>query len=274
MRTLVTGSNFSGSWSIRGEQLGAAIGAEVRNKVVDLTGYDRAILIKRALCENRADAYIIWDIVDAWPQPVGNHWGREECIDWAKDQARRVGAKAIVAATQAMANDLSDLGLPMLALPHHHRPDIAINPIRRKVRKVGYEGALHYLGRWESALRNQCAARGWDFIVNPEHLADLDIVVALRDFDGWAAKHWKSNVKLANAQGSGTPVIVTPEAGYSETQSGAEFWVSSDDGLGTAFDLLGDYDRRVKISAALRSVAPDLTTIARRYSSWLQQLKY
>jgi hypothetical protein len=273
MKTLVTGSNKSGSWDIRGEQLGAAINATVRNKVRDAKGFERVILVKRAYLEERGDAHIVWDIVDAWPQPHGNAWDRETLIDWTNKRAKRLGVHALVAATHRMADDLRSIGIPTIALPHHYRPGIEINPIRRKVRRIGYEGAPHYLGRWEAILRQICASREWEFVMNPCHLADVDIVVALREPTGYATTYWKSNVKLANAQGSGTPVILTPEAGYIETQSGAEYWAESEEDLDNAFELLTDYDRRVTISSKLRSVAPELNAIARRYISWLEQLK-
>lgn len=254
--------------------MGAAIGATVRNKVRDAKGFDRVILVKRAYLEERAKAHLVWDIVDAWPQPDGNSWGREALISWMTTWARRHKVHALVAATEKMAEDLLPLGLPTIALPHHHRPDIVINPIRRKVRRIGYEGAPHYLGKWEAILRQQCASREWEFVLNPEDLAEVDIVVALRDMNGYAPRHWKSNVKLANAQGSGTPVILTPEAGYMETQSGVEYFVETKDELENALELLTVYERRVTISSKLRSAAPELNAIARRYGNWLETSKF
>lgn len=254
---------------MRGVELGRAIGADVIQEVTDLRGYDHVIAVKRygmAL----AGCGVIWDLVDSYPQPAGNLWTESDCKAWLKGQIQSVRPKGIVAATEAMALDCV-FGVPILALPHHARPGEPINPIRETVGKVGYQGAEHYLGFWRDILDRECAKRGWQFVIEPEHLADVDIVVALRAQDGYAARTWKSNVKLANAQSTGTPVICSPEAGYMETASGAEYWAKNEADLVKAFDALTPHDRRQQVSHFLLKATPKLEDLARIYKEWLSR---
>lgn len=261
---VVTGRGSSGSWQIRGIQLGDAIGAKVQINAV--SPGELTILVKRSIGLRR----VVWDVVDAWPQPFGNEWDKVKCLRWMDAQIATIRPIGIVAATQQMANDCAWYKVPVLALPHHCRPGIERNPVRKEVKKVGYEGGEHYLGKWLPLLQKECLARGWQFVMSPDRLADLDIVVALRDADGYAPANWKSNVKLANAQGSGTPVICSPEAGYRETASGAERWVESPEDLTHAFDSLTSYDHRADAAGKLYDSRITLEQVAEVYRSWLR----
>ena len=278
MNILVTGRGTSGSWAIRGQQLGAAIGATVEANATKLHGYDLAIVVKK-LPEDalqrlrRAKVPIVYDIVDGWPQPYGNDWGRATCMEWLQGQIARIQPIALVAATNVMAMDCAELGLPVLALPHHARQGQVKNPIRDQVNLVDYEGG-RYLGRWSQWFQIQCEARGWRFVVNPERLADLDIVVALREVRGYAPQHWKSNVKLANAQGSGTPCIVGHESGYEETKSGGEFFADTEPDVERALSILTDWQVRQHAQDKLLPAAPNLALIATEYKTWFSQLKF
>lgn len=274
MHVLVTGKGTSGSWQIRGEQLGRAIGAEVRPMALDVAPYDLAILVKRAPTEllerlHKASTPIVWDVVDAWPQPAGNDWDEKRCRGWMQEMVVRIQPAGIVAATEQMAQDCERFRVPVLWLPHHARPGLRTNPIR-PVRVVGYEGAEHYLGSWRAVVERECAARGWTFVVNPSELADVDIVLALRDASGYAPRNWKSNVKLANAQGSGTPVVCCREAGYLETQCGAERWADTPDELRAAFEALEPTEVRFAAARQLKAAAPSVDAVATRYLEWLR----
>lgn len=277
MRVLVTGRGTSGSWAIRGEQLGRAIGATVERQATTVAGYDLAIVVKRAPDDllNRlrsAKLPIVWDVVDAWPQPAGNLWTDAECRRWLTAQVAHMKPAAIVAATRAMAADCGVFKVPTVALPHHSRPGQRVNPINERVRKVGYEGGPQYLGKWEAVVSAECARRGWEFVVNPAALADVDLLVALREANGYAPRNWKSNVKLANAQGSGTPIVCNREAGYLETASGGEFFADTEQELSASFDRLADYDTRKMAAAGLW--ARDLNAVATEYKAWLQRLNF
>lgn len=276
MNILVTGRGTGGSWEIRGRQIGGAIGATVIPQARDVAAFDLAVLVKRPIRDllqrlHRANVPIIWDIVDAWPQPVGNQWSHPEAIAWLIQMVGQIRPAGIVAATQAMAEDCKRFGVPVLALPHHARPGLRPNPIR-PVKVVGYEGGPQYLGRWRAIVEAECEARGWSFVVNPGELADVDIVLALRDAAGYPPRKWKSGVKLANAQGSGTPVICNREAGYLETQSGAEHWADTAAELAAAFDALTPTATRFAAANRLRAAATSLDSIATTYSQWLRGL--
>lgn len=268
----MTGRGTSGSFAIRGVQLGAAIGATVEPNATKPKGYDLAIVVKRCPSDllhrlRQARVPIVWDVVDGWPQPAGNLWERGECMRWLRGKVAELNPVGIVAATRAMADDCAEFGLPVLALPHHARPGQKRNPLREKVHTVGYEGGEAYLGRWRGVLEQECKARGWTFVVNPPALADLDIVVALREADGYAARHWKSNVKLANAMGSGTPSIVNREAGYLETACPAQRFGENEAELNRSLDVLTDVEaRRLQVA---QYQPPTLDDVAEKYRAWL-----
>jgi len=274
MKVLMTGRGTSGSWAIRGAQLGQAIGAAVVPNAMDVSPYDLAVLVKRPTSDllqrlHRADVPVIWDIVDAWPQPGGNAWDRARCLEWLAGQVRAIRPAAIVAAARAMAQDCEGFGVPVLALPHHARPGLRLNPIR-PLKVLGYEGGQQYLGRWLPIIQRQCAVRGLQFVINPAEVAEVDVLLALRDCDGYAPRNWKSGVKLANAQGSGTPVICNREAGYLETASGAEHWADDEDELAVALDALTPIEARRTAAKVLRDAAPELDSIASTYLAWLR----
>lgn len=274
MNLLMTGRGTSGSWAIRGSQLGSAIGASVVPNAKDVGPYDLAVLVKRSTADllqrlHRAEVRIIWDVVDAWPQPMGNDWERDRCLEWLSSEFKKINPSGIVAATQAMARDCALFGVPVLALPHHARPGLRRNPIR-PVKVVGYEGGEKYIARWRPVIEAECARRGWQFVTQPAEIADVDVVLALRDAGGYAPRNWKSNVKLANAQGSGTPVICCREAGYLETQSGAERWADTPEELSKALDSLEPTATRIEVSRRLKDAAPGIDAAAATYLQWLR----
>jgi hypothetical protein len=258
MRVLMTGRGTSGSWQIRGEQLGAALGARVEPVAVGPRGADVVVAVKRLpddLLRRLRGVPLVWDIVDAWPQPGGNEWGRTLCMRWLAQEIARIRPAAIVAATRAMADDLAVFDLPVLWLPHHHRPGIASNPVRSRIEVVGYEGSPGYIESWRPAIERECARIGARFVVNPPQLADVDVVFALRGSRGYAPRYWKSGVKLANAHGSGTPWIGVREAGYLEIASGAEYWADTPAELRIALDWLSDQSAREQVSDRFRARA-------------------
>lgn len=278
MKVLVTGRGTSGSWAIRGEQLGRAIGADVIPQALDVGGYDLAVLVKRPHGDlvqrlRRMDVPIVWDVVDAYPQPAGNSWNQGQCMAWLAEQVAHIRPAGIVAATRAMADDCAQFGIPVLALPHHAWEGQGTCVIQREVRVIGYQGGGQYLGRWRPFLQAQCARRGWRWMENPPSVAAMDIVIAVRDADGYAPRRWKSNVKLANAQGCGTPFIGGREAGYLETASGGELWADTDREMVEALDALTSMAARVDASARLSAAKPKLPKIAQTYADWLRGLR-
>jgi hypothetical protein len=256
MNLLFTGRGNSGSWQIRGEQLGLALGARIAQGIApaDCKAADVVVVVKRltdhtAAVLKKAGTPWVFDALDFYPQPRCSSWTREEAIDWVREHLQRYAPTGIIWPNARMREDC-DIGIPGVVLKHHHRIGIERNPIRPAVKTVGYEGSSSYLGTWRPAIESECARRGWAFTVNPAHLADVDIVLAVRDtpFSGYAQRHWKSNVKLANAHGSGTPFVGQQECGYIETSTGGEYWTEDAGGLRVCFDWLTEQGARELIA--------------------------
>lgn len=274
MKFLFTGKGTSGSWKIRGEQLGTAVGGLVFPNAPDMSGFDVTVIVKRPIstlmqvAKKRTGA-LVWDVVDAWSQPIGNMWPKEAALDWLAQMVTMVKPDGIVAATDQMANDLRRFtNVPVIWLPHHARPGYA--PIEiRPVKVVGYEGSPNYLGKYRAVLMAECAARGWQFVENPPDYRSMDIVVALRDFNGYPAQNWKSNVKLANAQACGIPIIMSDEAGYLETSCGREFLCKQPEDISSLLDDLTPIRMREEISETMQKHVITLESVAARYEQWL-----
>lgn len=272
MKLAFTGNGTSGSWKIRGEQIGQALGASVCPRATKFDA-DLIVVVKRvpeALASALRGRRWVWDIVDAYPQPLAASWTREESIAWMRAQIARLNPTAIIWPNQRMQSDVGFDG-PQTVIYHHHRPGIRRNPIRKAVRVVGYEGAAPYLDGWRGHIDAECSKRGWRFVVNPEHLADVDIVLALRGgkWDGYVTQNWKSNVKMANAHGSGTPFVGSPEAGYREMASGAEYWARNLGELRTSFDWLSDQRTREQVADRFVQKAYPIERAAEAYRAFL-----
>lgn len=277
MNVLVTGRGKAGSWAIRGEQLGRAAGFDVMPMAIDLARYDAVVVVKRVPGDiitraHAAGARLIWDQVDSWPQPEGNRWGRAECLAWLRGQIHRYRPAAIIAATRRMAADVREVcDLPVAAIPHHGRPGLKRTEIREALHVVAYEGNLDQLGEWAEVLERLCRKRHLRLVFNPASLNDADVVVALRHADGYAARHWKSNVKLANAQATGTPAICVPESGYGETSSpaGQPLFVEDEAELARALDLLAPRETRQAMADGLYAQRIKLATVAQQYREFI-----
>lgn len=250
MKILVTGKGGkSGSWVMRGQQLGTALRADVK-PMTGPTDHDVTVVVKRpppeVIAQLRWKKWA-WDLVDFYPQPESYQWDKAGAVAWVRKKITDLSPAAIIWPNQRMREDC-DTGLPGLVLPHHHRIGIQANPIREQVCKVGYEGHHSYLGKWEGILREECRRRGWEFVINPPQLADLDIVTAFRHRGGYVCKHWKSGIKAQNAYASGTPLVCQPESGYLENATGAEYWAETPQQLAISFDWLLDQGAREAIS--------------------------
>lgn len=291
MQILVTGRGTSGSWQIRGEQLGRAVGARVLRWRADFAPDP----VEAAVCVwvkrqyrpgleqiKRAGSFLVWDVVDAWPQPDGNNWSERQAREWLAGELALMKPDAVVAPTRRFKEDLERWGLfdpaLVLVLPHHASPRCyAAGPVVARNRRslvLGYEGAPHYIQRLRPLLVAACAKRKWTFVEGPLS-SELDAVLCVRDFDGYPAACWKSNVKLANAQALGLPAVCSPEHGYAEHKTGAEVWLKADarlDEIDSAFDRLTDYEWRLREGARAYLSTPLLPTLAAQYRSWLEAL--
>lgn len=282
MKVLVTGKGGAGSFAIRGVQLGAAIGAHVKPYATsqDFAVCDVSFVVKRTppiLLESltRSRKPWVYDIVDAYPQPQCSGWNSAQCISWVRSRLQELEPNGVIWPTHRMRLDCDPDGeIPGIVLPHHHRPAIERNPIREKVQTVGYEGNPKYLSSWRALLDKECERRGWTFVANPKRLADVDIVVALRagEWNGYAQKHYKSNVKLANAHASGTPFIGQMECGYLETATGCEYWAENPKELSVSFDWLESQSTREQVSDRFVQAAYPVERAASELTKFLRTI--
>ncbi len=246
MKILFTGNGTSGSWKIRGEQLGTACDGIIKPKATrqDLKQADVIVVVKRISDQLLNDIRSsgkpwVYDLVDFYPQPECTAWTKEKSIDWVKTRLKILHPNAIIWPNTCMMRDCAN-GMKGTVIYHHHRQKISTNPIREHIKLIGYEGSREYIGEWLGPILKECIRRGWQFRINTMELAEMDIVLAIRDkhVNGYAQRHWKSNVKLANAHGSGTPFIGPLEQGYLETSVGMEFWADHVEDLPRCFDKL------------------------------------
>lgn len=274
---LFTGIGRSGSWQIRAEQLGTAVGAQVVAKASasHCAKSKLVVVVKRLLPEViqpvlSSGARWVWDVVDAWPQPLGRSMEEKEAKQWLKNFLKQYKPYAVVWPTEQMMMDAEWEG-KQIVLPHHHWDKYRPKPIAPKVERVGYEGGAQYLGKWRAVMDLECELRGWTFVINGD-LSSCDIAIALRDNGGYPASHWKSNCKLANIQALGIPALCSPESGYQECSSGAEFWIRREADLSDALDSLEGIDERLYVRRRMLSVDYSLSTISSKYRTWLMEI--
>lgn len=275
MQILFTGKGTSGSWKIRGEQLGHVIGnVQVKADLQACKRADVIVVVKRInapFINNvlKSKTPWIWDLVDFYPQPICSTWNLEMATHWLRGQIEVAKPHGIIWPNARMKKDAD---LPGEVIYHHAR-QAPINPIRRQVKTVGYDGCAAYLGRWRSVIETLCAERRWQFKIGIP-LDQMDIVVALRDgqYNGYVQSNWKSNVKLANAHGTGTPFIGGPEPGYLETATGEERFITSAKGLEIAFDDLSSYETRKRISGTFLGGAIKLDSVANQMRCYAASL--
>lgn len=246
MNILIAGSG-SGSWIMRGQQLGAAMGARVVNDPSDgdIRWADVVVLVKRAGVKHaarvrQAHKSLVWDALDCWSQPGMHHYTQAQAEAWLKSQIAFIKPDVTIGATEAMARAAKGV-----YLPHHGWAGLVPTPAREAVQVVAYEGNPAYLGKWAGAITAACEARGWRFVLNPPDLGTADIVVAFREgqWDGWICRAWKSGVKVVNAICAGRPILTQPCAAVEELQpQGTTLDEMSQ--IGAALDLWSSQESR------------------------------
>lgn len=282
MKILITGRGTSGSFQIRGFQMAKAIGATVLpNAPLEvMRKHDCIILVKRPTADlvadlRRSGARVIHDLVDAWPQPAGNEWPADKMLAWLRQTVEDVQPDGVICATKAMqidVNALPETVRPLTAAIYHHaRAHYVTAPphARSEVRTVGYEGGRNYLGRFEPLIREECMRRRWAF--DTESIAGADVVICLRDAAGYGPRAWKSNIKAANAQALGIPMLCSPEAGYQETTTGGVIWIEQFRDIRPAFDALADPEHYAKMRAAVDR-PPLIGDLAMQYHAFIERV--
>lgn len=279
MKILVTGRGGAASWTIRGEQLGQAMGATVKAgaSLADMRAHDVIVAVKRVTPQmvldlRRCGRPWAYDIVDAYPQRDACEWSGPQSVKWLRQYIAGLAPNMVVWPNARMREDVGRGG-PVVY--HHHRPGIVANPVRQQLRVVGYEGHDRYLDGVRDLLEAVCNRRGMRLVVNPPHLADVDVVLAVRGpaWRSYAADHWKSNVKLANAHASGTPFIGAPEMGYIETGTGREYWARTPADVAQALDWLEPWQTRVDIAHTFQKAAIPVEACAQQMREALCALK-
>lgn len=262
-----------GSWQVRGQQLGLAMGARVMHtpSAADLAWADIVVVVKRAIVDraeqvHQAGKPLVWDALDFWQQPDQNHLSRTESEDLLRAWIGLYRPAVVVGATEAMATAAGGL-----YLPHHAWLSLSPHAIQADVRTVAYEGTKKYLGRWAQWIHTECDRRDWTFVINPPDLRVADLVVAFRDgpWDGWMCQEWKSGVKLVNAMRVGRPVVTQPSAAFREL-SPIGSAVEDVTGLRMAFDQWAYRDERARATEQPRANALVLDQVAARYRLLLQ----
>ncbi len=238
MNVLIVGRG-QGSYTMRGLQIGAALGARVTSDPTeaDWQWAETVILVKRDGVKWAARARarqmpVVWDALDCWQQPLQN----------GLDEASALGG---------------------VCIPHHGRFGLVPTPAREQMRVVGYDGSPAFLAEWAPAIERACAARGWMFVINPPDLSAVDVLVALRGgpWDGWMCREWKSGVKLANAILAGRPMLMQDTAAARELQPAGTIVYGVGD-IPAALDAWRDYDRRAAVVEVSCARATEFTVEA------------
>ncbi|MCB1886620.1 MAG: hypothetical protein KDH20_03335 [Rhodocyclaceae bacterium] len=213
-----TSRSSAGAWQIRGLQIAATRSNWVAlNKPTDddLERADVVCLVKRPdprVIERarRMGKALVFDIVDSWSQPDDGlkYTDVAKAREFFASAWKGIDADGYVFPTRRMEACLGGLVRDRVTIYHHYRTQIEQNPVRERVAVVGYEGG-DYLGEWHARIDRACTERGIRFVVNPQRYSDLDVVIMARggEHGSFLARHFKSNVKLANAIGSGTPAL-------------------------------------------------------------------
>lgn len=279
MQILITGRGGSGSWQIRAVQIGAALGARVvpNASADDLAWADVLIAVKRIPGDllhrvRQSGKPWVYDVVDAYPQPEAGRWSEEQARHWVQTLMAGLEPTAVIWPNNAM-QDCAPY-MRGAVINHHYRPGIKRNPIRETLEVIGYEGAPQYLAEWKPALEKAAAKIGARFVINPTNLADLDVVVAVRgkEHNGWVQRMFKSDVKAANAKGSGTPLICQRHQGYLDTATGGEVWAENSLDLMDGLAYLQPHGIRLGKSLQLSAGRFSILDAAKQYKTLLESL--
>lgn len=288
LRVCFSGRSSAGAWQIRGEQIAAMrTNWEAINKPSndDVKRFDLFCFVKKPdpkIIERvrKTGNPIVFDIVDSWAQPEDGLKYRDahSARELFGPLWKQVNADGYIFPTKRMHQDLGLLIKNGVTIYHHYWPQIQKSPVRETVKIVGYEGA-DYLGEWGALIEKICSDRGIKFVANPKNYTDLDIVVLVRggEHGSYLAKNYKSNVKLANAYGSGTPVLAhVDEMSAHDTDNGDVLFFTNQMG---SFErqldrLVSDYELRKSIHSNFLATAHqfDIRNIAHQFESFFQSI--
>lgn len=276
MRILMVGGDGRGAFQMRAQQLGQAMGARVTTRPTraDWAWADLVVLVKHGApvwgtyARKFTKAPVVWDVLDYWRQPDENQAPVATLRARVLDMAETIGARLIVGATEAMAQDLGGV-----FLPHHCRLGLAPTPPRDTDRiVVAYDGRSKYLGSWRRALETACLGLGTSFVVNPPDLSKVDVLVSLRgeQHDGEVCRRWKSGVKFVNALVAGRPIVSQSCAAQTEMALPGAVVASAGD-LSAALQRAIEQRESAYVNALAHAHNYTLEAVAERYRSILEQ---
>lgn len=283
-----TSRSSAGAWQIRGVQIASMRSnwtALNKPSDEDLEKADVVCLVKRPdprVIERarRMGKALVFDIVNSWAQPEDGmkYTDTVKAREFFSKVWKGIDADGYIFPTRRMQESLGGLVRDKITIYHHFRPRIEKNAIRERVTVIGYEGG-DYLGEWRPRIEQACARRGIEFVANPQRLADLDIVILARggEHGSFLARQFKSNVKLANAIGSGTPALVHyEEMSAHDTDTGDVLFFTNQPG---SFErqldrLIDSHALRLRIHERFLEVAPrfHITSIANQFEGFFQNV--
>lgn len=275
MKILISGKGgAAGSWAIRGLQLGEAMGATVKPKatLADCESADLIVLVKHVPVDTleavrQSGKPWVLDMVDFWPQPCD--WNQEQSVAWLQDRLWHLKPAGVVYGTNKMREDA---GMDGLVLPHHSWCKYVDRQptYRSKMKVMGYEGNVQFLGRWREVLGRQCRDRGLELIINGD-MRHADVGIALRDGGGYPGRYWKPGTKLSNLHALGIPALCTPEAGAESVACGHEFWINEEADIRDALDALETERFRKSVCVAMHQAMIRIEDVAENYLKWLER---
>lgn len=274
-----------GAWEIRGQEISKCRSnwcSTLNIESIDINDFDIFVFVKHVKPEwvkkiKAQEKIIVYDVVDGWHQP--NDDLRLDSKDKIREHFKIKWAPwkldGIIFANKKMWEDLSDLTPISTYIYHRFIPKLCPIKIREKVKYIGYTGEKRSLMDWEPVIRSLCASRGIKFIINPLFYRSVDIAFAARggSYNSYLSTSYKSNVKLANCYGSGTPALFHRENSYLETDSGEVRLFTTQQELEEKLDALLPYETRLKVQRSFLSQRPKyaLKNIALQYEEFFSQ---
>jgi len=255
-----------GTFQIRGIQI-----ASLRNDWIagcQDGHFDITVMVKKL--DDSNSPITVFDVLDSWRQ------GRTE-IDFDKEKAKRYfhdlfnsrKIDSVIFPNNVMRDDIGYKHCTTIY--HHYYPWIKRNPIRKKIERIGYQGDPRFLGEWKEKLE-----KIGSFVITDD-LSKIDVAIAVRGsvYANFLSRSYKSNVKLANCYGSGTPCIVWPEKSYLETACDGVKFFTNEEELRSHLSDLESYEIRKEISDSFirESKKYSIETIGKQYKTYFEQLR-
>lgn len=272
-----------GSFAMRGVQIAAMRDGWSAEWEAGCRPADAFVMVKKPDPRGRTARLLVWDVVDPWPQKEGNNAGARitsvgEARAWFMNHldrlCRMVGRRPdlFIFPNAAMWKDLRRIARrPSHVIYHHYDPSYQINVIRPQAKVLGYTGNKHFLGEWAEILPRVAEKFGMEFRCSGDP-SKADIVVLVRggEHRNFLTTRYKSNVKLANCYGTGTPCVAWPEKSYMETACEEVRFFETVEQLEEAIEDLMPYRARQRAKEAFLEEAPrySIEAVVRKYE-WL-----